>query len=119
MKLKMQKILKLFKKISIIVNYTIKDFRSGIDFYYYKAELDLKGESKLYIREFISKDEHNYSYHWQDKNGQLIIRWDNSPHHKSISTFPHHKHNPEIAKSFETNLESVLRYIEKKLGNIN
>ena len=26
------------------------------------------------------------------KNGQLIIRWDNAPHHKQIQTYPHHKH---------------------------
>lgn len=111
----MQRILKLFKETKIIIHYYIKDFRSGKDFYYYKAELILKGGSKLYIREFISKDEHNYSFHWQDIGGNLIIRWDNSPHHKSISTYPHHKHNPEVSKSFETNLESVLKYIETHL----
>ena len=64
MTLKMQKILELFKKTKIIINYIIKDFRSSVDFYYYKAELDLIGESKLYIREFVSKNEHKYSYHW-------------------------------------------------------
>jgi hypothetical protein len=33
-----------------------------------------------------------YSFHWQSKKGKLKKRWDNSPHHREIKTFPHHLH---------------------------
>ena len=33
-----------------------------------------------------------YRFHWQDKEGKLIKRWDNAPHHPEIDTFPHHLH---------------------------
>lgn len=33
-----------------------------------------------------------YSFHWQAANGALIRRWDNAPHHREISSFPHHLH---------------------------
>jgi hypothetical protein len=33
-----------------------------------------------------------YSFHWQSKEGNLRKRWDNSPHHREIKTFPHHLH---------------------------
>lgn len=32
-----------------------------------------------------------YSFHWQDKNGNVIKRWDNAPHHKEFSSH-HHLH---------------------------
>ncbi len=31
-----------------------------------------------------------YRHHWQDRNSQLIKRWDNAPHYHAIDTFPHH-----------------------------
>lgn len=34
-----------------------------------------------------------YRHHWQDKNGHLLKRWDNAPHHPEIDTFPHHLHD--------------------------
>jgi hypothetical protein len=33
-----------------------------------------------------------YRHHWQDRNAQIIKRWDNAPHHRDIKTFPHHVH---------------------------
>ena len=33
-----------------------------------------------------------YRFHWQDKEGKLIKRWDNAPHHPEIDTFPHQLH---------------------------
>lgn len=33
-----------------------------------------------------------YRFHWQDKEGKLIKRWDNAPHHPEIDTFPDHLH---------------------------
>jgi hypothetical protein len=34
-----------------------------------------------------------YHHHWQDKNGHLIKRWDNAPHHPYVTSFPHHLHD--------------------------
>lgn len=33
-----------------------------------------------------------YSFHWQDKGGKLIKRWDNCPHFPDLEGFPHHVH---------------------------
>ena len=33
-----------------------------------------------------------YRYHYMDKNGKLLFRYDNAPHLKNLSSFPHHKH---------------------------
>jgi hypothetical protein len=34
-----------------------------------------------------------YRHHWQDRDGLLIKRWDNAPHHPTVETFPHHLHD--------------------------
>jgi hypothetical protein len=34
-----------------------------------------------------------YRFHWQNKDGKLLKRWDNAPHHPEINTFPHHVHD--------------------------
>ena len=40
-----------------------------------------------------------YSYHWQTKDGVLIKRWDNAPHHKELAGFPDHLHDGDKVKS--------------------
>ncbi|NHI95064.1 MAG: hypothetical protein EAX96_21415 [Candidatus Lokiarchaeota archaeon] len=111
----MQKILKLFKESKIIKKYSILDFNSGQDFYYLKAKLELIDSTFLFIREFISSEEHIYSYHLQDAENNLITRWDNAPHHKELKTYPHHKHTPNVSESYEINIQDVLKYIEKNI----
>ena len=82
--------------------------------YYYKIKINLIDQSVLIAKEDNDEDERNYSYHWQNKDNQLITRWDNSPYHKDISTHPHHKHLPgRLAESNEMTLESVINEIEK------
>lgn len=55
-----------------------------------------------------------YSYYWLDESNQLIVGWDNAPHHKDIKTYPHHKHigkQTSVAISNEHSLKDVLRFI--------
>lgn len=58
-----------------------------------------------------------YSYYWLTGENELIIGWDNAPHHKKIDTFPHHKHinkQKNIQSSTETSLENVIKIIFEK-----
>lgn len=74
--------------------------------------------SILFIRESIKGAQRRYSYHWQNQKGRLIVRWDNSPHHTRIATYPHHKHvgtKARIYPSFETTLPAALRYIQEQI----
>jgi len=41
----------------------------------------------------ISEHLASISYHWAGSNGQLIKRWDNTPHHPDLMSFPHHVHD--------------------------
>ncbi len=59
----------------------------------------LQDQSMLEFSEYVQRtptDEINvvtYSYHWADTQGNLIHRWDNTPHFPLLPGFPHHIHN--------------------------
>ena len=76
------------------------------------------GSSLLFFRELMDMSlplqKIMYAYHYQTKQGTLIFRYDNTEHHRSVSTFPHHKHSPDgaVESSNAPSLEQVLREIE-------
>jgi len=82
----------------------------------YRIKLQLKDENMLEIFErFSIKDQtihvSKYSFHWQDKDKNIIKRWDNAPHHKQLKTFPHHKHDGDeknVLPCFHPTLLEVL-----------
>ncbi len=109
-------ILNCLKQFPIVKSFEILDFRTFQDGFYIKVKVILENNSELYIREYVDTEERNYSYHWQSRDGKLIIRWDNAPHHKNIRTYPHHKHiNDKVKESFETTCEKILSVISKSL----
>ena len=67
-----------------------------IGFYRYKIRLN--DESVVEFSERLIEEKGQvvvtkYRIHWQDKNGDLLKRWDNAKHQPEISTFPHHLHD--------------------------
>ncbi len=79
----------------------------------------LVDSSVLHIRERYKEGELiKYSYHFM--KGNKVIRWDNVPHHKEISSYPHHKHeNDKVKESTKMDIDLVLEEIEnftKEMG---
>lgn len=80
-----------------------------------RANATLTDESVLYVSKIMGEDWREYSYHWQ-KNGVLIRRWDNAPHHRNLSNFPHHVHDKnDVLPSDDVNLTDILTFIETQL----
>jgi len=75
-------------------------------------------ESVLHFIEFVSVKEkterYKYSYHYQDRDGKVMFRYDMAPHHIEIETFPHHKHinSEKVIKSSAPSLTEVFNEIE-------
>ncbi len=87
-----------------------------------RGEVEFKdGSSLLFFRELLDLREPiqkiMYAYHYQKKDGELIFRYDNTAHHKSVPTFPHHKHldDGKVESASAPSLEDVLREIEKQM----
>jgi hypothetical protein len=74
----------------------------------------------LFIHEIFRINSHKYSYHWQEKDGKVIIRWDNSPHWKKVKTFPYHKHiADDVFSCQKMSISDVISEIEGKIKDAN
>jgi len=87
---------------------------------YIKGMVTFTNGSQLHIKEFINSKlrKISYAYHYQDKNGVLIFRYDNAPHHAEIKTFPHHKHvlnKPKPEPAQEKNIVEMVKEIIENL----
>ncbi len=54
-----------------------------------------------------------YKFHYQDKEGNLIFCYDNSPHYPQLPTFPNHKHvGDSVIKAEPPDLNDILIEID-------
>ncbi|GAX62960.1 hypothetical protein SCALIN_C45_0118 [Candidatus Scalindua japonica] len=69
--------------------------------------------SVLHFKEIFIGQKMHYRFHYMDEKNNLITRWDNAPHHKELSTFPHHVHLPDgVKENKSVKLIDVLDKIE-------
>ena len=109
-------IFKLLDASPFVKSYKVLEYKVIDSGLYYKIAITLHNDTTLHAREYCSNKERTYSFHWQDQNGNLIVRWDNCPHHDQLLTFPHHKHHNDcIEESQEISFEDVLLFIQGKL----
>jgi len=95
-------------------------FIEGIEFFQKEAISKLKAKVRLFdgsilwVREIWYNNRlEAYSYYWLRSDETLIMGWDNAPHHKSVETYPHHKHiKDSVEPSTQTNLHAVLSFIQ-------
>ena len=108
--------LNCLKKFEFVKHIEIVDLRIFKGGFFIKIKAYLSDKSHLFIREYVDSCERNYSYHWQDTQGNLIARWDNAPHYPEIITYPHHKHlEGEILPNYSIACEEILEEIGKML----
>ena len=75
--------------------------------------------SSLSFLEYVLEEDNrllrvSYRYHYVRRDGSLIFRYDNAPHHPELPTFPHHKHLPGgiVVASTESSLTDILDEIK-------
>ena len=85
--------------------------------YYLKFKAALKNGGFFYFTELTKTGYNAYSYHIQDKDGRLLARWDNSPHHKNVETYPHHMHaGGRVKPSFKPSADELISYLRKAIS---
>jgi len=83
-----------------------------------RGDVEFNNGSILFFRELIDLrlplEKVMYAYHYQSSEGMLVFRYDNTAHHRSVPTFPFHKHLKDggVTSSTVPSLEQVLREIE-------
>ena len=103
---------RLFDHPEIIDTFHVEEHQQNAQRTYYRLSITFIDGSVLHVREYVSITERNYSFHWQNQEGLLILRWDNSPHHRHLPNFPHHYHeNGDVKPCEEMHLDTVLDII--------
>ncbi len=100
----------------IITRYSIDQWSIEPTSSRFKLEIEFIDNSILTVKDYLFRNERKYAYHWQAADGLLLVRWDNAPHWRDVSTFPHHRHeNASVFPSAEVNIKDVLDHILNRL----
>lgn len=100
-----------------------KKLLTDVDAGYIRMRVQLQDGHLLEVSEYVSVEtgrliRTSYSYHWQDRTGKLIQRWDNAPHHPHVKTYPYHTHLQEesnIIASEEMTIDKILKMIASNM----
>ena len=100
--------------IARIIFITVQEQEQDDDFRI-KIRVALRNGWQMDCWERIRPGYRRYSFHvFQDE--QEITRWDNSPYHPEVSTFPHHQHiRGRVVDSEEMDLSKVLAQLESMM----
>lgn len=112
----MYSIISALNASDIFVSADVTEFIDELSVKLLKVRASVRDGSLLYITELRRPDYQKYSYHWQKNDGELIMRWDNSPHWRNVGTFPHHKHERDrVLPSPRVSVYDVIKAMEEKL----
>jgi len=119
-------VLQLLTTAAVATGQRIEFDEQDVSVAYLKGTVSLIDGSTLFFAQYVqlegaSNDQINrkkYRYHWQAANGETRYRWDNAPHHPSLTTFPDHVHvgaNEREQESKPMDLWRVMSEIEKEI----
>ncbi len=117
-----QSLLDLIASLPFVESQDINLEKRGELVGFIRGEVGLNDGSTLFFRELIDLrlplQKVMYAYHYQRADGSIVFRYDNTAHHRHISTFPNHKHLPDgsIESSAIPALEQVMREIESLIA---
>ncbi len=110
-------VFRLLDQSAVVRDFDVVDRRTWKTGSYLRLKVLLCDGSVLHVRDYISETERKYSFHWQGRDGALMVRWDNAPHYPGLSTHPDHKHaSGQIQASIQLTLEEILVEIESRLS---
>jgi hypothetical protein len=101
----------------VLFSNILKYFGPGEETVYLKGQLTIIDSSILEISIFATESGKKitidkYRLHYMNDAGQMVFRYDNSPHHPEIASFPYHKHTPgEIKPSNIPSIKDILNEI--------
>ena len=89
-------ILKLLDKYFFVTKHEVIEAYSWDSGFYFNIKIYLTDSSTLFARDYFDWEttDRDYAFHWQDSTNKLIMRWDNTRHHKHLKTFPFPIHQP-------------------------
>ena len=105
---------------SIVLSFRSSKEEISEDRGWIKGSVIFTNGTQMHLFEYVKIDDSpriiKYKYQWQRKDGKLIKRWDNAPHHKELETYPDHIHVGESVYPHKNmNLKRVLDILEEEI----
>lgn len=86
----------LISHTHIVHSYSVTYDKRSASIGFIRGSIYFFDGSTLHLREFVNVERdverYMYAYHYQQPDGTLVFRYDNTPHFPALPTFPHHKH---------------------------
>ena len=83
-----------------------------------KANIIFNDDSKLFVTEYMDLrykfEKLTYSFHYQNKDGRLVFRYDNAVH-RPIVSFMNHKHFKEVIH--QSDIPELRNVLEEIISN--
>ena len=88
---------------------------------YIKGEITFNGGYELHVAEYVVTEPEfkrlKYRFHFQKSDGQMVVRWDNAPHHPEVKSHPDHVHVGKKVRAtspmdIPQALDAILSFIE-------
>jgi hypothetical protein len=80
-----------------------------------KGVISFSDDSKLFFKEYLDLSYHiekeTYSFHYQDRNGSLIFRYDNAAHKPALGFMDHEHVGNQVVRTEVANLREILEEI--------
>ncbi len=111
------RIRKIFETLDIVISHQVLIEHRTPEYGKIKIRVDFLDRSTLYFMEFIRCgriiERYKFSYHYQNKKGEMIFRYDNSRHYAELTSFPCHKHigKDKVIESHWPELSGILQEI--------
>ena len=106
----------------LVARFHVLRERSTLTDGYLRGRLTLRDDSQIEFSEYVqvsSSDQIQvitYSYHWSDAQGNLIRRWDNTPHLPHLPGFPYHIHDGPAGTVFPSRPVSIFIVLDEIAG---
>lgn len=109
----------------IVAGFQIRRERATVTDGHIRVRVAISDGSRLEFSEYMERTQQGgikvivYSYHWENEDGNLIRRWDNTPHFPDLSGAPHHIHDGQTGAArpgIPMDVFAVLDQIGQLLG---
>lgn len=111
---------------SVVTSFQIRRERHTVIDGHLRVRVSIVDGSLLEFSEYLERTPEDqlqvvvYSYHWESADGNLIFRWDNTPHYPALPAFPHHVHDGRSGTTFPgkpMDIFAVLDQIQQALSS--
>lgn len=103
----------------IVTGFQVRRERYTITDAHLRVRVAIIDGSRLEFSEYVERTPQDnvqvlvYSYHWENAEGKMIRRWDNTPHFPNLPGFPHHVHDGDAGETLPGRAMDIFMVLDR------